>query len=400
VTAPAADRAAAARSLPGLAPGRRPELDLMRGLVVAGLVVFHSAVVFAAGASWFVKDPRPGGGFTVFLLWGSLWGMRLLFLVSGMSARHAMRTRSPAAFVRERLARLLVPFAFGLVVLVPPMFYIARLGQPAFHQPYWRFWLSFVNVPAIARELLPRGSWTSGGVTFDPAHLWFLYVLLLFTLALLPLFTYLGGPRGRLLTSALAGFAERHAVVVVLAAAVPMMAGEAQDHRQPGFTVVQRSTDLPSDRAHDYGPHGWPHSPARGGISPGRTCTRLRKPTPASPVPMYMDMAAVALTGGHRGAASPFWELSGFPGVPGQPVAVSAVSPSASRRRVAASWLRAVSGIPSGSLPPFAARSAAPPMYLAARRSNAGGNKISAGSSACPAAASVVICPNPDSVCA
>jgi hypothetical protein len=39
-------------------PGRRPEFDVMRALVVAGLVVFHSAVVFAAGASWFVKDPR------------------------------------------------------------------------------------------------------------------------------------------------------------------------------------------------------------------------------------------------------------------------------------------------------------------------------------------------------
>ena len=145
--APAAERAAAARSLPGPTPVRRPEFDVMRGFVVAGLVVFHSAVVFAAGASWFVKDPRPGPGFTVFLLWGSLWGMPLLFLVSGMSARHAMRTRSAAAFARERLARLLVPFAFGLPVLVPPMFYIGRLGQPAFHQPYWRFWLSFVNVP-------------------------------------------------------------------------------------------------------------------------------------------------------------------------------------------------------------------------------------------------------------
>ena len=224
---PAAGRAAAAPSLPGPAPGRWPELDLMRGFVVAGLVIFHSAVVFAAGASWFVNDPRPSSGFTVFLLWGSLWGMPLLFLVSGMSARHAMRTRSPAAFARERLARLLVPFAFGLVVLVPPMFYVERLGQPAFHQPYWRFWLRFVNVPALARELLPRGSWTSGGVTFDPAHLWFLYVLLVCSVALLPLFTYLAGPRGRPLTSRLAGFAERHAAVVVLAAAIPMMAVEA-----------------------------------------------------------------------------------------------------------------------------------------------------------------------------
>ena len=49
----------------------------MRAFVVAGLVIFHSAVVFAAGTSWFVKDPRPGPGFTVFLLWGSLWSMPL-----------------------------------------------------------------------------------------------------------------------------------------------------------------------------------------------------------------------------------------------------------------------------------------------------------------------------------
>ena len=144
-------------------------------------MVFHSAVVFAAGASWFVKDPRPRPGFTVFLLWGSLWGMPLLFVVSGMGARYAMRTRPAAAFVRERLARLLVPFAVSLAVLVPPMFYLERLGQPAFHESYWRFWLSFVNVPALARGLLLRGSWRSGGASFDPAHLWFLYVLLVFS---------------------------------------------------------------------------------------------------------------------------------------------------------------------------------------------------------------------------
>ena len=140
----------------------------MRAFVVAGLVVFHSAVVFAAGASWFVKDPRPSGGFTVFLLWGSLWGMPLLSLVSGMAAQYAMRTRSAAAFTRERLARLGVPFVAGLVVLVPPMFYLGNLANPAFHEPYWRFWLGFVNVPAIARGLLPYGSWTSGGVSSHP----------------------------------------------------------------------------------------------------------------------------------------------------------------------------------------------------------------------------------------
>ena len=199
----------------------------MRAFVVTGLVVFHSAVVFATGASWFVKDPRPAIGFTVFLLWGSLWGMPLLFLVSGMSANYAMRTRTAIAFARERLARLGVPFVTGLVLLVPPMFYLAQLSQPGFREPYWRFRLSFTNVPAIARGLLPRGSWTSGGTGFDPAHLWFLYVLLVFSVLLLPLFGYLQRPRGARLADRIAGLTGRHPVTALAAAAVPLMVTEA-----------------------------------------------------------------------------------------------------------------------------------------------------------------------------
>src|SRR6516225_4378103 len=206
----------------GITPDRRPEFDVMRALVVAGLVIFHSAMVFASGVSWFVKTPHPSLGFTVFLVWGSLWGMPLLFMVSGMAARYAMRTRSVGAFARERLARLLIPFMVGLAVLVPPMFYLGWLAQPGFREPYWRFWLSFMNVPALARGLLPRGSWTSGGMSFDPAHLWFLYVLVVFSIVLLPLFAWLQRPNGASVTRWLAGFAERHGFAVVGAAAFPL----------------------------------------------------------------------------------------------------------------------------------------------------------------------------------
>ena len=64
IPASAAARTAAGQSLSGLSAGRRPEFDVMRGFVVAGPAVFHSAVVFASGASWFVTDPRPSRGFT------------------------------------------------------------------------------------------------------------------------------------------------------------------------------------------------------------------------------------------------------------------------------------------------------------------------------------------------
>src|SRR5512132_571334 len=178
------------------AASRRPELDLMRALVVAGLVVFHSAVVFASGTSWFVNDPRPSPGFTVFLLWGSLWGMPLLFVVSGMGARYALRSRTAGAFIRERLGRLLVPLLTGLVLLVAPMFYLSRVDQPGFHESYWRFWLRFLNPAAIAAGIPARGTWRSGGDEFDPAHLWFLFSLLVFSIVLTPAFVSLRRPRG------------------------------------------------------------------------------------------------------------------------------------------------------------------------------------------------------------
>jgi glucans biosynthesis protein C len=202
---------------------RRAELDLMRAFVVAGLVVFHSAVVFAWGTSWFVNDPHPSVGFTLFLGWGSLWGMPLLFLVSGMGVRYALRARPAPAFARERLARLLLPFVTGLVVLVPPMFYLHRLGEFGFHESYWHFWLRFLDVPAMVGGLLSHGSWAE----FDPAHTWFLYVLFLWSMLLLPLFLYLRGLRGSALVNRAAGLADRHATVVLFGAAIPVIVVEA-----------------------------------------------------------------------------------------------------------------------------------------------------------------------------
>jgi len=110
---------------------------------------------------------------------------------------------------------------------VPPMFYLEHLAQPGFHQSYGRFWLAFWNVPAIAAGLLPRGHWVSGGISFDPAHLWFLYVLLVFSLALLPLFAYLRGPHGARLAGRAAAAAARHPLAMLAAAAVPIVVTEA-----------------------------------------------------------------------------------------------------------------------------------------------------------------------------
>jgi hypothetical protein len=63
--------------------------------------------------------------------------------------------------------------------------------------------------------LPPRGSCTSGGVIFDPAHLWFLYVLVLFSIMLLPVFGNLRRPQGNLIVDQMARLADRHASAAV-----------------------------------------------------------------------------------------------------------------------------------------------------------------------------------------
>ena len=146
----------------------------MRALVVAGLVVFHSAMVFAVGTSWFVNDPRPSIGFSAFLLWGSLWGMPLLFLVSGMGVHYAMRSRTAWRFAAERLGRLGIPFAVGLVLLVPPMFYLAQLARPGFHQPYWAVLARLPECPGHRAGAAAGWELDLGRGRLRPAHLWFL----------------------------------------------------------------------------------------------------------------------------------------------------------------------------------------------------------------------------------
>jgi hypothetical protein len=115
----------------------------------------------------------------------------------------------------------------GLILLVAPMFYLNRLGQPGFHEPYWQFWMRFLNPAAIATGIPARGTWRSGGDEFDPAHLWFLFSLLVFSIVLVPAFAYLRRPHGAGLIDRLASLTERHPAPALLVAAVPIMAVEA-----------------------------------------------------------------------------------------------------------------------------------------------------------------------------
>ncbi|MCP9993817.1 acyltransferase [Streptomyces albogriseolus] len=211
---------------PGEGSGRRGELDVLRALVVVGLVFFHSALVFSPDDDFYVKDATTTDAVTVLAGFGVVWAMPMLFLVAGLGARHSVRRRGPARFARERLLRLGVPLVFGTVVLCPlPQWLRLRAADPAYDEPYLAFWGRFLSVrpdPADVPFVLE-------GEHFETGHLWFVVLLLTFCLLLAPFTAILTGRGDRV-----AGAVRRRPVLLLLPAlplaAVNALLGMEEDY--------------------------------------------------------------------------------------------------------------------------------------------------------------------------
>ncbi len=156
------------------APVRRHDLDWLRVMAVLLLIPFHSARVFDVWDDFYVKNGRTSGGLT----WSVIaflepWHMPLLFVLAGAATWYAFGHRSAGRYAAERTKRLLVPFLFGVAVLVPPQTYLAQWSKGI--EPTKGFW-------DFSGDLT---GYTGG---FTPAHEWFIAFLLLFSLGCLPLF--------------------------------------------------------------------------------------------------------------------------------------------------------------------------------------------------------------------
>ncbi len=213
---------------------RRGELDLLRALVVVGLVLFHTTVIFGAG-EFPVKAARESAVATAFLAFGATWGMPLLFVISGMGIWYSLRSRGAGGFVRERLRRLLVPLVVGVLTLVPLQLYLGvqRSGEAGSFVGFYRRFLQVrpsLDFPFVVKA--------AAGGTFEAGHLWFLVCLLGFSLALLPGFVLLQRPAGLRLVGRLGGLAARPGVVLLLG--LPLAAVELPLGSEVGHAVWNR----------------------------------------------------------------------------------------------------------------------------------------------------------------
>ncbi len=163
---------------------RRFDLDWLRVLAFGLLIYFHAAVAFLPDGLPMILNSEPSLVLQIFVAFLHEFRLALLFLVSGVGVRFALRQRGRRAFFVERSRRLLLPLLFGVLILVPPMVYLEKRYLGLVDESFAAFYPSF-----FVSGVYPRGhlSWH---------HFWFVAYLWLFCLLAWPLLRWLRGSSG------------------------------------------------------------------------------------------------------------------------------------------------------------------------------------------------------------
>ena len=150
-------------------------IDFVRGLAALGVILLHAGVPYLQnpmpGLAWPVQDGK--SSFVDAVFWGNeIFIMPVFLILAGMLAWRTVHRKGQRALISSRARRLLIPFAFGLVVILPADLYVWLAGwvTEGIIAPVKLKSLKFEN--GIDKEL------------WGTSHLWFLMYLFLFVAAL------------------------------------------------------------------------------------------------------------------------------------------------------------------------------------------------------------------------
>jgi len=150
-------------------PGQRQHwADNLRVLVIAVVVVFHTATAYLGGSAWYYMDRTTSKAWTTAFFPAyaiSVYALGPLFLVAGFFSARSLAYKDAGAFARSRLFRLGVPLLVFVFVIDRLAAYLGDLGRDE-HPTLSHYW-----------GLPPQ----SGG-PYEVGSLWFVAALLAFSL--------------------------------------------------------------------------------------------------------------------------------------------------------------------------------------------------------------------------
>ncbi|AZU62664.1 acyltransferase family protein [Neobacillus mesonae] len=157
------------------------DLDWIRVLAMLMVFLYHCSMFFNS-FEWHIKNNIINHSYIeVFSLLVGNWIMPLFFVISGISTYHALNKRNSQSFMKERFLRLGLPLLLGIFLLSPPQVYIERVTNNQFDGSFLKFFPHYFD-----GLYLEMGG--TGNFAFFGHHLWYLLMLLLFSVATLPFF--------------------------------------------------------------------------------------------------------------------------------------------------------------------------------------------------------------------
>jgi len=159
-------------------PNRQHYIDWLRVIATIGIFLFHNARAYDYG-DWHVKNALTSLGATQFVEFMNIWMMPLFFVLSGASVYYSLKSRSGGTFLKERFFRIMIPWLLtGIFVIAPAQVYLERLSHGEFNGNFLQFFPHYFD-----------GLYGFGGnFAWMGMHLWYLMLLAVFSVVLLPFF--------------------------------------------------------------------------------------------------------------------------------------------------------------------------------------------------------------------
>jgi glucan biosynthesis protein C len=174
-------------------------LDWLRVLAILTVFVYHTSRFFNV-EDWNVKNPIWYTWVEVWNRFATTWMLPLIFVVSGASLFYAVGKGGAVKFVKDKALRLLVPVLVCDLTHASLQVYLYRLTHGEFSGSYFQY--------------LPH--YFASDFEWQGMHLWYLWVLFVFSVVLYPLFRWLKG-RGQGVLSKLDSLMARQGGAYVLA---------------------------------------------------------------------------------------------------------------------------------------------------------------------------------------
>jgi glucans biosynthesis protein C len=153
-------------------------IDNLRWMCILIIFPVHAATVFCgAWYGYYVSSGYSSTAAHCFYVSIVTWIMPLLFCIAGMSTKFALQKRTPLAYLKERVVKLLVPFLAGMVLICPVIAYYAL----KFHTGYTgSFAGAFVHFFISIQNIRVRNGIFGD---FSVEHLWFILFLFVISVA-------------------------------------------------------------------------------------------------------------------------------------------------------------------------------------------------------------------------